>query len=479
MGRYSYPAPCAPAYKKPTSVEDCLPQARTMVKKTFGRAALGPVKRADQILIVTYPDQDKYVKEAITQALEEEGAEKVDFINDHELTGKEPEVLSVEDGWAEADNVEKGPKGTEGIALIADTMEGLNKYLNKHPEYTGVFSGLGGRTLAMLALGPTHGKKFRNNWVFNNWEEFVAKHWAFPDELWIEIERPVIDVLGKASKVRITDPEGTYLEYPLKEEEALRFQKCAWLPGHLFLDPLQATSQECSIGPWPYSPNVPAVFHDLNGVLAGTSNHFGFLPRMELYFEHARLVGVKGGGKYGELIREMMDKYKDVHWPGYPDKGFFWFCDSALCTSVKSFRRTSDMFNSYWSLPNTPERNRAGIFHHGFGSRKHLGEVFDKYVKEHNLPHTHIHMHNYFTTYEIKLRGTEHWLKIVDRGHLMTLDDPKIRTLAVKYGDPDELLSIEWVPPVPGINCEGDYFKDYAPDPMAYLKKRMKENKPI
>jgi hypothetical protein len=70
-------------------------------------------------------------------------------------------------------------------------------------------------------------------------------------------------------------------------------------------------------------------------------------------------------------------------------------------------------------------------------------------------------------------------MKFTDKGHLTTLDDPQIRTLACKYGNPDELLSVEWVPPVPGINCEGDYFKDYAPDALSYLKKRMKENKGI
>ena len=113
------------------------------------------------------------------------------------------------------------------------------------------------------------------------------------------------------------------------------------------------------------SPQVPPVFRDLNGVLAGTSNHQGFIPRIELYFEGGRLVDVIGGGKYGSIIKDMMDKYKDVHFPGYPDKGFFWFCDSALCTGVKAFRRTSDMFSSYWIFPNQTERNRAGVFHHG------------------------------------------------------------------------------------------------------------------
>jgi len=111
MARYGYPDPCAPGYKKPTSIEDCLSQARIMAKKTFGRGALGPVKRADQILIVTYPDQDKYVKEAIIQALEEEGAEKVDFFNDHELGGKELVSRSVENGWAEAERMAKALPG--------------------------------------------------------------------------------------------------------------------------------------------------------------------------------------------------------------------------------------------------------------------------------------------------------------------------------------------------------------------------------
>ncbi len=112
MAMYSYPAPCAPVYKKPTGVEDCLSQARLMAKKTFGRAAFGPVKRGDQLLIITYPDQDKYVKGALTQALEEEGAEVVHFVAENEIVGIEPKLLSVEDGWLEADNVEKGPKGT-------------------------------------------------------------------------------------------------------------------------------------------------------------------------------------------------------------------------------------------------------------------------------------------------------------------------------------------------------------------------------
>jgi hypothetical protein len=223
---------------------------------------------------------------------------------------------------------------------------------------------------------------------------------------------------------------------------------------------------------------VPIVFPNYNGVLAGTANHRGYCPRIELIFEQGRLVKVKGGGKYGEGIMVLMDKYKNVHWPGYPEKGYFWFSDAALCTGVKAFRRTSDMFNSYWGYANETERNRAGVFHMGIGARWH-GEEHKRYTEKNNIATGHIHVHNYFVTFEIKMRGTNYWHKLVDKGWLTGMDDPQIRALATKYGTPDDLLSYDWIPPLPGINSPGDYLKEYAPDPTAYLKKRLKEGEPI
>ncbi len=480
MAIYSYPTPRAPQYKKPTSVEECLPQARLFAKKEFGRAALGPVKRGDNILIVTYADQDKYIKEAVIQALEEEGAEKVDFLYTYELTGKDEITATAEESWREVESF-KGGKTSQ--AYKADRSTGVNlgeairKYFDKHPEYTSLFWDTGGRPHIRHAL-QEHAHRFKNNWLFNNWEEFLSKAWAFPSEPWIEIERSVVQALGKASAVRITDPEGTHLEYPLTPEEAQRWQMAAWLPGHLFLCPLQATSAENSGAVVPISPDVPPVIPKYNGVLAGTANHFGFYPRIELYFEQGRLVEAKGGGRYGDGIRELMEAYRDIQWPGYPGKGLFWFCDAALCTVVKAFRRTSDLFATYWRSPNTPERNRAGIFHMGMGSRRHLSN-HGQYAKDNHIPLGHIHVHNYFATFEIKVQGTDYWYKIIDKGWVTAMSDPRIRALTTQYGDPNELLSYDWQPPLPGINCEGDYLKDYAPDPLAYLKKRLKENKPI
>lgn len=476
MSVFSYPAPRAPKYPEPKCVEDCLPQARIIVKKEHGRAAMGPIKKGDRILIITLPDQNEYVKEAVIQACTEAGAEEVRFMLPSELTGKAESIFTVADGWAEVqmmkDGIASGSPETADLASLMNVATPLNKFLVDNPQYTKLFWDLGARTQKIDVLGDL-AYKFKSNWLFNNWEEFLSDAWVFPDELVYAIEGKIIDALGKASAVRITDPEGTFLEYNLTPEEARRWKMKAWLPGHLLLSPLHATSTEGGIG-GPVSPDYPPVFADINGVLAGTSNHRGFFPRIELHIEHSRLVEVKGGGAYGDGIRELMNRYKDVQWPGYPDKGFFWYCDCALCTIVKAFRRTSDMLNSRWGFPNIAERNRAGIFHQGIGSRRHSKDHLS-YALENKLPLGHIHVHTYFTTFEVKLEGTDNWYKIVDKGWLTAMSDPEIRSIATKYGDPDKLLSYDWVPPIPGINSEGDYLKDYAPDPLAFLLKRQEE----
>jgi len=486
MSIYSFPEPCFPDYRQPKSVADCLPQARRLVKKVGPaekpRVGVAPrlfVREGDKVLIVTLPDQDKYVAEAVIQALTEQGAAKVHFLYPQELVGRDPDLVSVADGWKEVELLAEG----KASGTLADLVTGLGlveataKYLDRHPEYTSVFIDVAGAN-ARRGLGK-HAAKFMGFWPFNTWEWFLSRGHIFPLPVWEEFESRIIDALGKASQVRITDPEGTYLEFSLTEEEAIRWKQGALVHGHLLLSVLHATCGEHRAHTGD-ALTVPPVFSKVTGVLAGTANHCGFFPRIETYFENDLLVEVKGGGRYGERIRELMEKYKNVRWPGYPGKGLFWFCDTALCTAVGVHRRKSDMFKSYWVYPNFPERTRAGVFHLGFGSRTSLTEKeFTAYGNKHDLPRGHIHVHNYFATFEVKLRGTNYWYKIVDKGWLTTLSDADIRALTSQYGPPDEILKYDWIPPLPGINCEGSYLKDYAPDPTAYLRKRIKEGKTI
>ena len=80
-----------------------------------------------------------------------------------------------------------------------------------------------------------------------------------------------------------------------------------------------------------------------------------------------------------------------------------------------------------------------------------------------------MHVHLMFPTYEITTREGRK-VKVVDNGRLTALDDPEVRELARQFGDPDVLLKETWEPAVPGISIPGDYWRDYAPNPAAWIE---------
>ena len=59
---------------------------------------------------------------------------------------------------------------------------------------------------------------------------------------------------------------------------------------------------------------------------------------------------------------------------------------------------------------------------------------------------------------------------------MTAMDQAEVRALASRYGDPDNLLSEEWIPYVPGINAPGSY-EDYAADPYKVAKEVMDKAK--
>ncbi len=487
MTVYNYPAPRYKEYKEPTSVEECLIAARGLVTKLAegeSRPSVGVsphlyTREGSKFLFVTEASQNQYIAEAVKQALMEQGAAKVDFITFGDVGAKEPEPYPVEEGWRESDGMRKRGPVTETGVEPEPTLGALTaKYLDDHLEYSFVCEGSGGPA-TYFELGR-HGHKWNSFWPYaKNWERFMCESHYLPIDVHFEIENRMIKPLGDACEVRMTDPQGTHLEYSVTEDVAKRFQKWAFLHGHLFMDPLIATShvyggkRRTEAPDYIQSIDVPRV----SGVMGGTSNHAGYYPYMENRFEDGHLVEVKGGGQYGEIIREMMYKYKDIEWPGYPEKGMFWYCATEICTTIGAQRI---LRSQNWNGPNTDERNRMGVYHGGWGTwppRKENRE-YEEYAKKY-APKGHLHYHLYFFTMEIKIRGTDYWYKILDKGWVTAMDDPVVRAMAAKYGDPDEILKYDWIPPLPGINCEGDYMRDYAPDPVAYLKKRAKEGKTI
>src|SRR5206468_3431320 len=61
----------------------------------------------------------------------------------------------------------------------------------------------------------------------------------------------------------------------------------------------------------------PRYLVKVNGVFAGTSNHTGSYPRIEVHVKDGYVKEVEGGGIYGELWREFL-KYPKINELTYP-----------------------------------------------------------------------------------------------------------------------------------------------------------------
>jgi len=119
------------------------------------------------------------------------------------------------------------------------------------------------------------------------------------------------------------------------------------------------------------------------------------------------------------------------------------------------------------------ERGRSGVIHFGFGvstpvTADNTPAVRKKVAEEH-VPRGHLHIHTYFNTIVIETNDGKA-VTVADKGHITFLDDPEVRKVAAKFGDPDVLLREAWIPAVPGINVPGSY-ADYARNPGPWIIK--------
>lgn len=285
---------------------------------------------------------------------------------------------------------------------------------------------------------------------------------AFPWPLWDLINekawRPIWNK-GQGATVRLTDPEGTDLTYTLNPQ--------AWDPEHYEQTGSRRRFQEQYYLAHMYGYPTPPYtsYPDVNGVAAGTLNHFGKpFPHCTVRIESGKVVDVEGGGEYGEMWRRAMDLTKDIQYPEFPDKGLFWMWEVAIGSHPKMVRPSYAFTLSGQAA--MYERLRSGYIHIGMGTAN--GNPQEKWAEERQLPWGHLHVHCLFPTYRLHTVDGEE-ITVISEGRLTALDDPEVRRMAERYGDPDELLSEAWTPPIPGISVPGDYWRDYAPDPAAWL----------
>jgi len=521
-----YPAPRFPSYlRPPKSIDDIMPFARAAVRQTGGRTPLGLVEKGMATLIVTEVNADPMVMQAIKRTFEERGV-KIYVVPENELLGvsKEDALKAIsasrwftsEKGYMEVrhwlDDLfidaevpkkwlkERRPdlynaiyaKGDEAPARDRElakqfggphVAEAIVKFLDQHPDVKAVFWRRGGRPRTARLL-KQHSSKFYGNFIFDNRYELMNKASTFPGDVWRLAEERVIEAIAWVDRVEAFDPEGTNMHFEVTEEEAKIWASGAYNQGHLFLSPYQAT------GRFPYSVvDYPAIqkkwnaplITKVNGVFAGTSNHTGSYPRIEVHVKDGYVTEVKGGGTYGELWREFL-KYPRINELNYPyqDKpGYWWIYEAGLGTNPKFFKRPDENLVGN----NLSERNNAGVIHWGFGGsvvhdpdKPEESKAWIDFPKQNGLPKDHWwHIHNLLLTYRVHVRGTKNsWLTIIDKGELTAYRSPELRALASRYGDPSDVLGEDWVPHIPGINAPGKY-EEYAKDPWRTFSDVMKK----
>lgn len=520
------PLPTArfPGYlKKPESVEQLLPQARYAVIQKGGRSPLGLAGQGDIVLIPVGHTADPMVQEAITRAYAARGVE-ARIIYEYELAGVSREILQQ---IADIQNVFKAGDGQQELnflnitgkvpdwdaakawtreqdPVLADaTWPKFNypdpqlaelarnyqsmvnaaviRYLDEHPEVNIVFWRDSGRAIARQDL-EHHGSKLYGNYTYFNNFDIMSQVPAYPSDVWRLIESKLMEPTAYTDRVEVSDPEGSAFYFDLTPKMASTWSKGAYAQGHMFMIPSQAS------GIWPSSyidyPArsdtwlEPVQVTTANGIIASSNSHASNHPRMEIHIRDGYVQDVRGGGLYGDGFRLWLSypRINELTWPMQEAPGFWYLFEAGTATNPKYFKHPAEVLVGN----NMSERNAGGVIHWSFGSEVKNGPEKDKekaqrsplsfaFGEKYQLPIGHaMHNHTLLPTYQVRLRESGQWRTLIEHGQITASDDPEVRALASRYGNPDSILRRDWIPELPGITAPGDYDRDYSSNPGQY-----------
>jgi hypothetical protein len=415
------------------------------------------IRPGEKVLIAAPGFFDSRVLDAMTAAIEA-------------ASGRKPDVMIDNAPWT------YGPGGEEELRLFRHYYVGpksVEKTFGFDETQVHAFCAAGGYDVLIYGAGGSltaTGERPAYRWchLLQGRAPYYASGLVnYPQTLQRTLDLAGWRILTRARRIRVTDPEGTDLRWSLRrgdfELTKARMGLDIVLQGHLNAVPFGVPLPE-----------------DGEGVIAGTVNHYGLFPRAALRVKGSRIVSIEGGGAYGEGWRAAIDELKDVGFPGHPGPGWSWLMESAIGTNPKAVRARTMIGCS----PTTGERLRSGLVHFGLGAALVAPgtgasteaaaadkRAYREFLEANGLPDGHFHVHVQFATMDIETWGGE-TIRLIDQGRYAPLDDPEVREIAATVGDPEELLEEAWIPAVPGINAAGDYERDYAVDPLAWVNER-------
>lgn len=358
----------------------------------------GEVKSGDEVVIMTTTETNPVVSEAFAVACEEAGG-KVTLIT---LKGQ-----SAIDGTdaTEFVPVQWWPQSAIRAMFGSDVTFNLTRWSDVHSFGQDNFEN----------LLKEHKTRFVR--VQINTKEGLASSWAtFPHELDQLLGYKAHQQVKDGKRVRVTDPAGTDVSFTYTILTSFRLKK--------------EPSYRRTFG----SRNVGLVPHEANGTIVSSSLHFGPMPTMKITVENGRGTKIEGGGKAGALWSYIWERDKDAKPIYHPGPGVNWLEECMFAIHPKARRVLGGYSgqNAAWAWEGGDRR--AGILHFGFGDGGIMTEEMPRLVHHHR----DVVIHYPTVTVDGKT--------IIDNGHLLLLDDAEVREVAKKYGDPDEVLRVEWVP---------------------------------
>ena len=453
----------APTGTRVVELQDALAAARFLVEQpemrfacAIGLEGYGDTKPGDKVLICTDTLYDPRVAEVLAVALREKGA-KVDQIvvqaeADRELTEvDEIAAMMLRAPWTET------PRRYEGIHWV--------EQLVARQGYDLLLLGRGGPgnfwdpTQAeggVVTTGMSAGFRYEN-FPWFDLEQLKTESTLFPRDVHILINQKLHETIveeSKGGRIHLTDPEGTDISWT-NFDEYYRSDRYWDTTGPIW----------CHVMAHANPPILPK--EDATGVIAGTIAHFSRpFPTIKTYIDGGRLTKIEGGGKYGEGWLDLEKETRSIQYPGFPRQGLFWLFEVAIGTNPKVKPEPPERIRYISSGGVEKERGRSGVIHMGIGTDWRAAD--ELWATPRGILNGHLHVHMTFPTLDVHTREGK-VIRAIDSGHLMALDDPEVRALAAKYGDPDEVLKEEWIPKIPGINVPGDYDRDYGRDPAAWI----------
>ena len=475
-----YPQPRYPRYLVNPSAEKLLDAGRFAVRQPVGRAPLGKMQSGQTVHVLIQWGQDMQVWEAVRQAWAEKGVEAhaigiwdVMGITKEEYDQRmESNVVLGNEGWKEAgifwtgDYREYFPEDIQQefgnpIVDFAIVDPYLNQYLDEHPEVQNLYGAIGGGGYARW-LTEAHREKYQGTWIYYRPVDLVSKAAEFPTDVWNLVEEKTLRPRPFVSEVTLQDPEGTSLHWMLNQGQAQFWSARGGAAG-------DNASNHITIYPNP----LHSTLRD-GGVIASHSNHTGIYPTMKVTLNsYGAVNNIEGGGRTAEMFRYLLNhpKFQDIKFPKAYSPGYWFLRQDGFASNPKYVRSLPALIEGESFLPNASERNRAGVQHLAFAYSSEDAEDM-AYAKQKGVPlgNSHnFHMHVYFPTVRWKLRDTGEWLTVSEKGYVTMFDDREVRALAARYGDPNLIFRYEWIPSIPGINVEGDYEKDFVPDPWGWM----------